>query len=287
MPNQNNFRSDVTNTQEIRYSASRIVRVPEELILFEEVPASFAFDREDNVEIHFYTIPANQLITSTVVKVDEEIVKSHILAYQDNTYKNFIRFDITKLFVDKNLVLIPGDYRMVMNFFSDEIGSYNDRRLTIETISTSRTEVELTFNNTRDDIIKEENIYLAKEFVDPSFNRPDAVGVAEKIFSSGVQLNDSGEGITAEVVVENIEVEEIQQTYVNTVARIDRTGIREHFDQKINEFLPELYKFIREEIVINSDERIQQEEYKEIIKKIVEEKIINLRQIMDPRIKVS
>jgi hypothetical protein len=284
MPNQANFRSNITTQTEPRFTASRIVSNPSELILFEEVPASFAFDAQDNVEVHFYTIPGNQLLLSATVTLNDEVVKSHIVAYNDNSYKNYIRIDFTKLFVDKNLILVPGDYRLVLNFFSDEIGSYTDRRLTIDTISPTRTEVQLTFNNVIDEVTRRENQYLLKEFVEPSFTKADAVGVAEKIFKSGVELDDSTEGVTADTIVENIEIPEINQTYANTMARIDRLNLRESFDAQVNNFLVELYSFIREEIVINGDDRIQQDEYEQFIRSVVENKIRFLYQAIDSRI---
>ena len=284
MPNQANFRSNITTQTEPRFTASRIVSNPSELILFEEVPASFAFDAQDNVEVHFYTIPGNQLLLSATVTLNDEVVKSHIVAYNDNSYKNYIRIDFTKLFLDKNLILVPGDYRLVLNFFSDEIGSYTDRRLTIDTISPTRTEVQLTFNNVIDEVTRRENQYLLKEFVEPSFTKADAVGVAEKIFKSGVELDDSTEGVTADTIVENIEIPEINQTYANTMARIDRLNLRESFDAQVNNFLVELYSFIREEIVINGDDRIQQDEYEQFIRSVVENKIRFLYQAIDSRI---
>ena len=287
MPNQANFRSNITTQTEPRFTASRIVSNPSELILFEEVPASFAFDAQDNVEVHFYTIPGNQLLLSATVTLNDAVVKSHIVAYNDNSYKNYIRIDFTKLFVDKNLILVPGDYRLVLNFFSDEIGSYTDRRLTIDTISPTRTEVQLTFNNIVDEVTRREDAYLLREFIEPSFTKADAVGVAEKIFKSGVELKDSTEGVTANTIVENIEISEINQTYANTIARIDRLNLRESFDAQVNNFLVELYSFIREEIVINGDDRIQQDEYQQIIRSVVENKIRFLQQTVDSRIQVS
>lgn len=288
MPNQSNFRSDITTKTDPRFSASRIVKAPEELILLEEVPASFAFDKDDVIEVHFYTIPENQRIISTTTTVGDGTVKSHIVSYVDNTHKNYIRIDLTKLFKDKNLVLIPGDYRMVLNFFSDEIGTYDNRKLTVNAISPSRTEVELVFNDTTDEVYRQENLNLLKEFVEPAFNKSDAVGVAEKIFKSGVELQLTDvveeEGVTANTIARNIEIAVENQTYENTLARIDNIGLRDIFDQQLNDFLVELYGFIREEIVINGDDRIQQDQYQEIIRKVIKEKIRNLRQVMDSRI---
>ena len=287
MPTQANFRSNVTTPTELRFSASRIVTNPSELILFEEVPASFAFDAQDNIEIHFYTIPGNQLLLSTTITIRDEIIKSHVVTYADNSYKTYIRIDFTKLFIDKNLILIPGDYQMVLNFFSDEIGSYADKRLTIDAISPLRTEVQLTFNNVIDEVARREDAYLLREFVEPSFNKSDAVGVAQKIFKSGVELQDSTEGITVDTIVENIQIPEINQTYENTMARIDKLNLRESFDLQVNNFLLQLGSFIQEEIVINGDDRIQQDQYEQIIRSIIADKIVELRQVMDMRINVS
>jgi len=286
MPNQYNFRSDITTVEDTRFQASRIVNVPTEGIFAEEIPASFGFDNEDTIEVHFYTSPENILILSTTIGILDGIVKSHIVSYKDDTHKNYMRIDFTKLFVDKNLILIPGDYRMVINFFSDEIGSYDDRRLTIDNISSDRTEVELRFNNTVNEVFRKENLYLLKEFVEPSFNKTDAVGVAEKIFVTGVSLGEDGEGLTANNIRRNIEVNNIQTTE-DTLDRINRINLSTIFDTQLNDFIQELFKYIREEIVIKGDDRIQRDEYQQFIQKIVQEKIINLRQTVDSRIVIS
>lgn len=287
MPNQNNYRTDLSTKIDPRYSVSRIVNIPDTIILNEEVPASFAFDRDDNIEVHFYTTVTNQLILSTVITPTDNIIKSHIVSYDDDTYKNYIRIDFTKLFVDKELILIPGDYRMVLNFFSDEIGSYNDRKLSVDIISDSRTEVQVSFNNTVDDITIADNLYLLNEFVEKGFNKSDAVGVAEKIFVSGVQLDSSAEGLTAENIEDNITIPTINQTEETTIQRIERLGLKEIFDNQLNNFLPELYKFVREEIIINGDDRIQKAEFEAIIERVVENKINLFAQTVDNRIQVN
>lgn len=287
MPNQNNFRSDITTNTDPRFTASRIINVPDNVILNEEVPASFAFDKDDNIEIHFYSTITNQLILSTVTNLNDDIIKSHVVSYNDGTFKNYIRIDFTKLFVDKDLILVPGDYRMVLNFFSDEIGTYNDRKLNIDIISDSRTEVQVSFTDTVDDVSLQENLYLLKEFVEKGFNKSDAVGAAEKIFKSGVELNDSTEGLTAENIEENIELPVTNQTEQDTLGRINRVGLRSIFDEQLNSFLPELYQFVREEIIINGDERIQESEFREIMERVVRDRISRFAQTVDKRIQVN
>lgn len=285
MPNQRNYRTDLTKKTEPRFTASRIINIPDNIILNEEVPASFAFDKDDNIEVHFYTAIENDLILSLLISPNDDTIKSHIVSYADNSYKNYIRIDFTKLFEDAQTLLVPGDYRLVLNFFSNEIGSYTDRRLSVDVISDSRTEVQVSFNNTIDNISASENLYLLKEFIEKSFNKTDAVGAAEKIFSSGVQLNDSNEGLTAENIENNITV--TGQTVENTIGRINRINTKAIFDEQLNTFLPELYKFVTEEIVINGDERIQESEFREIIRNVVKQQISRFSNIVDKRIIVT
>jgi hypothetical protein len=284
MPNQLNFRTNISDQSNLRFTASRIVNNPNELILFEEIAASFAFDPDDTIEVHFYTTIGNQLLLSTNIELIDEIIKLHTVAYNDGSYKNYIRIDFTKLFLDKNLILMPGDYKLVLNFFSNEIGSYNNRRLTINEISPSRTEVQLSFNDISNEVVRNDAILSLNEFIEPGFTKSDAVGVAQKIFKSGVELEDSTEGITADVVVDNIEIEDIGQTYENTMAKVDRLNLRQSTDAQINNFLLGLYSFIQEEIVIYGDDRIQQTEYEQIIRDVVQNKIQFLYQSLDQRI---
>jgi hypothetical protein len=284
MPNQSNFRTNISDQSNLRFTASRIVNNPNELILFEEIAASFAFDPDDTIEVHFYTTIGNQLLLSTNIELIDEIIKLHTVAYNDGSYKNYIRIDFTKLFLEKNLILVPGDYKLVLNFFSNEIGSYNNRRLTINEISPSRTEVQLSFNDISNEVVRNDAILSLNEFIEPGFTKSDAVGVAQKIFKSGVELEDSTEGITADVVVDNIEIEDIGQTYENTIAKVDRLNLRQSTDAQINNFLLELYSFIQEEIVIYGDDRIQQTEYEQIIRDVVQNKIQFLYQSLDQRI---
>jgi hypothetical protein len=286
MPTQENFRTNLSAVVDPRYTVSRIISAADSFVLNEEVPASFAFDKDDVIEVHFYTATGNQRILSTTINPVDEIIKSHIVAYADNSYKNYIRIDFTKLFVDKNLILVPGDYRMVLNFFSGEIGTYENRKLTLDIISDSRTEVQLSFNDTIDDIALRENLYLLTEFVEKGFNKSDAVGVAQKIFVSGVELSDPTEGLLAENIARNIETPLARQTQENTLDRVDAIGLTEIMNEQLNSFLPELYTFVREEIVIKGDDRIQESEFRDIIQQIVKEKINQFASITDRRIQV-
>lgn len=288
MPNQYNFRSDVTTKTEPTYIASRIVRFPEEDVLFEELPASFGYDTEDNIEIHFYTTIGNRLIFSALVNATDAftgVLKSHIVSFEDGTYRNYIRIDLTKLFDIKGYVLVPGDYRMVMNFFSDEIGSYTNKVLSITSVNEERNQVQLDFNNgTNPDTITS-NLLVLREFVLKSFQKPDAVGTAEKIFKSGVELNDSTEGLTSTNIIENLEIVQGQR-FDNTIERMERLNLLPVFEEQLNDFVVKLYDTLREKMVTQGDERIQEGEFQTFIRNTVSEQIVNLRQTVDQRIKI-
>ena len=291
MPNQYNFRSDVTNTTDARYQASRIVQFPEEGVLLEQLPASFGYETFDNIEIHFYTVPANNLILSTVIGIDveDDILKSHVVSYEDGSFKNYIRIDFTKLFETNNLILISGDYRVVMNFFSDEIGSYDDRKMYIQEVSSDGTEVQLAFFPPNDDVAKRDNDDELREFVEPSFDRPTAVGVDEKIFASGVRLNDSSEGLTYENVSTNIETPAANQTIENTLDRIARLGqpVVAEFEKDIEDFLLILYESIKQQIIIRGDRRIQENEFQEFIETAIANELPKLQKLVENRIIVN
>ncbi len=290
MPNQTNFRSDITNNTNPRFLASRIVRFPEEGILLEQVPASFGFDTFDFIEVHFYTKQGNNLLLTTTIDVeDADILKSHVVSYADGSLKNYIRIDFTQLFEKKQLILIPGDYKLVLNFFSDEIGSYYDRKLYLDIISPSRTEVQVAFADNVNPVKIQENNTLAYEFVEKSFDKPNAVGAAEKIFKSGVELEDPTEGLLYQNVVANIAVPSINQTFSNTIARVSNLGEipSTQFESALNEFFLKLFETIREEIVINGDRRIQEEQFKQIISSAVDTKLNELQSSVDHRIILS
>ena len=82
----------------------------------------------------------------------------------------------------------------------------------------------------------------------------------------------------------------LDQTYENTIARIDSFGLLPEFKNNLNNFTKNLYDFIREEIVIrmeSGDERLQESEFTEIVTNVVNSKIALLQSIMPSEITVS
>lgn len=284
MPNQSNFRSTLTQS-DVRFLASRIVRLPTEQILLEEVPASFGYDAEDNVELHFYTARSNLLVTSIITKLSEEIVKLHIVGYDDGTYKTYLQVDFTKLLVDKNTTIVPGDYKVSINFFSDEIGSYDNPILAISEISPSRTEIEVYFTNSTDEVKIVQNDTLIREFINEGFSKAEAIGVMKKVLQDGITSGNDSEGLTANNIVNNIEIPSVQTTE-STIGRLETFGIDQQFKDAVNAYLPNLFEKIREKIVIG-DELVQSDELEQFIRDEIKITLEQLQVSLDPRVTIS
>ena len=309
MPNQYNFRSDVTTPTSPLLFASRVVKFPEEGVLLEEIPASFGFSPENNIELHFYTIPNNVLLLSTVISlsdnlalengetsrmginiagqdglnngiypIDEPLVANYIV--NDNSddvmgYRNFIRINYTKLFEEKQITILPGDYKVTLNFFENEIGNYYDRKMYISKISPSRSEVELAFvDNTNTNL--ENNNETLREFILPSLPKPFAIGASELIYTSGMAStdpedpnfdDDAGEGINYEKLITVIE-----NTFAGSedIRRLKNLGS----ENLVKVYIEEAIKNIHEKMVIkllNADYRIQESEFELFINEILDE----------------
>jgi hypothetical protein len=277
MPNQSNYRSDIINKTEPRFLASRIVQVPEDGVLNEQLPGSFGYDVDDVVELHFYTHPGNTLLFSTTIELNiTDVLKVHNVEYGDGTFKNYLRVDFTKLFEEKNLILVPGEYRLVINLFSNEIGGYQNRNLVIEEVSNNRTEVQLRFRNPATVVELEKNKRDIREFVLPSFPKKVATLVAEQILRSGVTNNDPVQGLLYENIVER----------ANAISRVRRLGdaTEQQLREKINEYVLNIYEIVREQIIIAGDERIQLDEFIEFISAAVDDEI---KQLTTPDERIS
>jgi hypothetical protein len=123
----------------------------------------------------------------------------------------------------------------------------------------------------------------------PAFAKPDAIGAAEKIFKSGVELNDVQKGLLYPNIIDNIDGTGTNQTFDNTIARIRRLGkpIEDNLIENLHQFLLDLYQNIREEIVINGDDRIQEDEFIQYINAAIEQKFKNYDWSVDSRFIVS
>lgn len=176
MPHQPNY-VQILPTKPQSFSVSRIAESEADRdILVGRLPGEFGFDVDDNIELHFYD-SQNTLVNSTIVPISTGIISSRTIILSDSQKEEKIVIDMTRVQTELGLFLVPGTYTLVINLFSDEIGSYGNKKLFIEDISDSRKELRLTYNTTYTSTENQE-LY---EFTEPGVSRVLAGGVVGSI----------------------------------------------------------------------------------------------------------
>lgn len=171
MANQQNYVQVVPgNPQSV--AISRIAESETDIDIIEgRLPAEFGFDFADNIEMHFYD-SINRLVGSIMVPVSTGIISSRTIILPDNSKDEKIIINMTRVQKELGLIIAPGTYTTTLNFFSDEIGTYTTRNLSIEEVSPSRTELRLGFNVTTG--TESSELY---EFIQPGVPRVLAAGL--------------------------------------------------------------------------------------------------------------
>lgn len=176
MPHQPNYVQILSQVPH-SFSVSRIAESEADTdILVGRLPGEFGFDADDNIELHFYD-SQNTLVNSTLVPINTGIVSARTVILSEGQKEEKIVIDMTRVQKELGLYLVPGVYTLVINLFSDEIGSYKNKKLTVQEISDSRTELRLAFNVAYSDA-EEQELY---EFLEPSIPRVLAAGVVGSV----------------------------------------------------------------------------------------------------------
>lgn len=188
MPNQKNYVELIPSKPQ-SIAMSRIAESEVDTdILQARIPAGFGFDYTDNIELHFYD-SQNVLVNSTIIPIAMGIVTARSISLPDGSVEEKVLVDMARAQTELGLFLSPGTYTVTINLFSDEIGSYGNKKLTIEEISRSRTEIRLGFNVQYTDTESSELF----EFVEPSLPRVVAAGTIGSIVG-----HDEAQTITQE-----------------------------------------------------------------------------------------
>lgn len=205
MPKQPNY-VQLIPTKPQSFSISRIAESQNDSDILEgQLPAEFGFDQDDNLELHFYD-SQNNLVNTTIVKLNTGIISIRSLLSPDGTRDEKLVIDMTRVQTELGLFLTPGTYNLVINLFSDEIGSYANKKLSIEEISDSRTELRLGFNVAFTETEQRELF----EFVEPGLPRVLAGGAMSALMGlneGDVISNQQFEPIQAEQFVTEINTE--------------------------------------------------------------------------------
>lgn len=168
MPNQDNFKS---NIQEIsnelkKFSVSRVFDSMENPLLEMEIPADLYTNNEKvNIEINLYSLADNSLVYSDVIRDAQEndAITVQTYEYNDFTFRKLLFIDFSKV---SNTFIPSGRFSVTLNFFIDELGSTDDKLLSIKKISPSRKEVEFTFDKSRKKEVEDFISYrLPKEII--------------------------------------------------------------------------------------------------------------------------
>lgn len=190
MSNQSNYVQQIPSNP-TAFSVSRIAESENDTdVILGRQPAEFGFNSEDNVEMHFYDT-SNRLVGSVVVPISTGIISFRTLLLPDGTKENKVIIEMSRVQKELGLLIAPGTYNVTLNFFSNEIGSFTDRKLIIEEVSPSRTELRLGFNTT----ITETELSELYEFVEPSVPRQIAAGIVGEVIGT-----TTPEGVSPETV---------------------------------------------------------------------------------------
>lgn len=209
MPNQQNFVQRIPGSPRA-FPISRIAESESDSdILQGRVPGQFGFSVDDNAEMHFYDA-ANSLVGSVIIPVNTGIISAKTLLLTDGTTDEKIIIDMTRVQNELGLLIAPGTYNVTINFFSNEIGSYTNPKMTIEEVSPSRTELRLGFSNTVTSVEQKEIF----EFVQPSVPRVIAAGLV----SDTLGVNQQGTPQIDEEIQQFIDTSRIRiQQFVDKV----------------------------------------------------------------------
>lgn len=273
MPQQPNY-VQILPTKPQSFSVSRIAESEADRdILTGRLPGEFGFENSDNIELHFYD-SQNTLVNSTIVPISTGIISSRTIILPEGQKEEKIVVDMTRVQKELGLFLVPGVYTLVINLFSDEIGSYGNKKLTIQDISDSRTELRLGFNVAYSDV-EDQEMY---EFLEPSIPRVLAGGVVGSIM--GIQGDNlitapTDTGIQSEQFISDVNTE-----LVNLVPTLeaDLANIEPNLQEELNATTELASAVIYDEFVSlleitkdsNRFDRLQKEELDVLIEKAVE-----------------
>lgn len=259
MANQENFTEQI-NTINKRFSISRIAQIPNDNILFAVEPADFGFYENDNIELHFYSTFTEELVYSRRISLSDGILSIKTIQYIDQKHRNYVTFDFNRFIELYPSSVGPGEYRIVLNVFSDEIGGYENRKLTIDAISDSRTEVNIRFKGTP----SEKDIEELNYFIRPAIGKPYVDGILQNILFNASQTSDETTGITIDRVIRELNLigEEFDLSRTDNLGRL--TDIKIFIDQ----LMVSVYKRLKTELISFPRYRVAEQDIKIIIERI-------------------
>lgn len=267
MANQENYTEPLVPDTK-RYSVSRVATIPTDELLFAVEPADFGFTTNDNIELHFYSKLTSNLVFSQRIDLVDDILGIRTIDYVDGKFRNYITLDFNKYIELYPLKISPGEYEIVINIFSDEIGSYNNKKMIVNAVSDSRTEVNLRFKD-----VTETNLLELNEFVNPAISKPYLDGILQNIFIIAGRQSNSDIGVT----IDNLLSELAVAGETEDLARTNQIGRLGEVQALVANLLETVYTRIREILVSYPKFRITEAEAKLIIERVFFEEFNKVR----------
>jgi len=182
MANFTNFQSDIDRLSRgySRFMVSRVVPTTRNALIEVQVPATLP--EAYSVEISLYSVSTNALLFNETIhsSTSDSPFYTQTLQYNGtNQLRRFLFIDFSKIVVSPLDRIPDGDLQAVLNFFAEEIGSYESQSLYITQISPSRREVELKLAPEYDTPINRTKLL---EMSRPQINSDAVLDAVDQIF---------------------------------------------------------------------------------------------------------
>ena len=275
MANQYDYRETVKAPLSPRYSISRPMAFPAEGVINSLVPAEFGFYQNEHVMLCLYNPTNNTLIKSQRIDLADNILEVKSVQYQDGSYLNYISFDFTALNVLYPTFMIPGIFDLVINVFEDMMGYEDNKKLVIDKISDSRTELQLSVDGFFGEAERKE----LDNIVIKSIPRPFLGGITDNLLEDAELNGNPSVGITSDEVLARMSS---QPNYI----AITNLSLESNFKEILARILVAAHATSLAALE-GSKYRLNREEYWDIIEQSLVSAFENYDQLFDQQVVVT
>jgi hypothetical protein len=188
----------------------------------------------DVLEIWIY-FPDGRIAGHTTLSVTDPAIKLST-SIDNSGAAEFLNVDFGDIL--RRLNIEQGRYGLVINIFRNEIGSAENKPLTIETISSDRTELRLSARIPDEKTLRE--IY---EFVVPSVPKISAQGLIDQTFGVSLDVQEN------ERISEKLVLMYLNEIFADTEQRITLSNSSSSYKKIIDYLLKEVRSAIIQKIV--------------------------------------
>ena len=270
MPNPLNFGSPIGSM--VGERPYRLSTDDQDLVITSDKMVIFGNHPNDCVEIWFYNTDGS-LAGNIVVPITSPTLTLTSVIDTNGSYE-LLNIDYETLL--PSVPLLPGRYAVSIYLLQNEVGDYSNKKLYIDKISPSRTEIKLTTDN-HADATSQKEIY---EFVVPSVPRLYAKALIDQFFAEDINPQ-IGKSITVADVVSNMN-EIHSDTGQRIVNSLSATSFNSLFDYIENETYKKAIEKLKED---TTNYNVQSAEINSYISDSLDEVLLDVvrKKMVDPR----